>query len=312
MLNYEWFSQLSIESQEHLCSLLPPTFFVTFQPTVDPTHPSTFNQATRTAVLADHRSGPSLAMMLQQSPATLDPAFFTAPFFLSASKTFQDHLYSSWLTNQSKQSATQCEEILRQGIMHAEWKDAVWEREYLPQDASTASPPENDLASLAKRFLLRTGDVLAYKRHFAIPGVTVEKDLLVTSVHPQSYAVILLLQPVTTRALPPNLLVVDPPDPQPPIRTMDGAMSSEEIEDGILDVDGRVSRADRYATLAELVSSAIPNENQDILTITQTFKSNRAAKALTIYRWRDDGAEDQFQDRGGREPIGTVFYLRNS
>lgn len=47
------------------------------------------------------------------------------------------------------------------------------------------SHASNDLVSLAKRSLIKEGDILVYKRTFRPPGCTIEKDLLVRSPLPQ-------------------------------------------------------------------------------------------------------------------------------
>ena len=64
-----------------------------------------------------------------RSIATLDPTFFTSSFFQSAALTFQDHLYSAWFSRKAKEAEETCTQGLRDGSMHAEWKDEAWERE---------------------------------------------------------------------------------------------------------------------------------------------------------------------------------------
>ena len=122
-MNYENFLNLSPESQELLCSLLPPTAFVTFQPTVDPTHPAK----------ADTSAGDdAMNQDVDRSPATLDPLFFTSPFLLSAAQTFQDHIFSGWQSHKAKESL----EKFRVGVrdtesnVRADWKDEEWSREH--------------------------------------------------------------------------------------------------------------------------------------------------------------------------------------
>lgn len=63
------------------------------------------------------------------TPATLDPSIFNSPFFLSAAHTFQDHLYSGILGKKAQGEAEKFEQGVRDGTMHADWKDEVWERE---------------------------------------------------------------------------------------------------------------------------------------------------------------------------------------
>lgn len=63
-------------------------------------------------------------------PATLDPSFFNNPFFLSGAKTFQDHVFSSWLTKTARELVLQYEQGVRDGSLHAEWKDEEWQRDH--------------------------------------------------------------------------------------------------------------------------------------------------------------------------------------
>ena len=90
MLNYNYFLELSEEAQLRMCSLLPPTAFSTYRPSVCPSHPDFPSQAQS----ADHDG---MDVDVERTPATLDPTIFTSPFFLSAAHTWQDHLFSAWL-----------------------------------------------------------------------------------------------------------------------------------------------------------------------------------------------------------------------
>lgn len=92
-------------------------------------------------------------------------------------------------------------------------------------------------------------------------------------------------------------------------------MGSQELEDTILDVDGRVSRATRHATAESLLQSkSVSTKDEPNKAIN--YLSMLAAKSLSIWRWRSEMLEDfelqMLQDKGGREPVGTVYYLRNS
>jgi hypothetical protein len=111
-----------------LCTLLPATAFFTHQPTIDPTHPGS-NIDTSTADTGGQE--------LERSPATLDPMFFGSPFLLSAAHTFQDHIFSGWLNNKAKDTISRYEHGVRDGTMHAEWKDEEWQREHPPPKRPT-------------------------------------------------------------------------------------------------------------------------------------------------------------------------------
>ena len=130
-MNYNNFLNLSEESQQILCALLPPTAFVTHQPTVDPTHPGSSN--------TDVSTSESNIQQLERSPATLDPMFFGSPFMLSAAQTFQDHIFSGWLGNKARETVSRYEEGVRSGAMHAEWKDEEWQRDHPPPKRAARS-----------------------------------------------------------------------------------------------------------------------------------------------------------------------------
>lgn len=130
-------------------------------------------------------------------------------------------------------------------------------------------------------------------------------------MNPLSSGLNLLLQPSTTASLPADLLVVDPPPPKPPILTVEDVLSSSELEGTILDVDGRVPRGDRF--VANLVTSAtLWSEAKDIPQ--DVIAACRAAKALTVWRWREDVLSDMEMqvslEKGARTSTGSVFYLR--
>lgn len=65
-----------------------------------------------------------------------------------------------------------------------------------------------------------------------------------------------LLRSATVRAIPRALLVASPPDLYPPTAAVVGVTSLEEVEDAVMDVDSRVTRADPFTT-APIVPEAI-------------------------------------------------------
>ena len=94
---------------------------------------------------------------------------------------------------------------------------------------------------------------------------------------------------------------------------MDGIMSSSELESGVLDVDNRVPRDARF--VGNIMTSA--NLWREVKNIPpETVAANRAAKALTIWRWKDEILSDlEMQmalEKGGRSLLGTAYYLRRS
>ncbi|KAI0764148.1 Asx homology domain-containing protein [Trametes elegans] len=300
LINYPNLLELSGDAQKRLCALLPPTAFSTYTPIVCPTHPD------YAAPSPEHPDNKAMdvddSAADARAPARLDPTVFTSPFFLSAAHTFQDHLFSGWLGKKAADDVAKFREGARTGNMHADWKDELWEREQRPAAATAASkrkrPPALDIALLAKRRLLQAGDVLAYHRAFPAQDVTVEKDLLVESIDPQTHAPTFLLTRGTQRALHTTLLPHDAADSAHTERVLsiEAVTDPLALERGVLDVDGRV-RATGAGT-----------------TVSQNDARVRAWKAFTVWRWREevrDHSELQLlQERGGREKVATLFYLR--
>ena len=77
-------------------------------------------------------SPPPSDSALLRTPATLDPAVFTSPFFLSAAHTFQDHLFSGWLGKKAEADLARFLKGASDETLNAEWKDEVWAREHQP------------------------------------------------------------------------------------------------------------------------------------------------------------------------------------
>ena len=106
----------------------------------------------------------------------------------------------------------------------------------------------------------------------------------VQAIH-SNFDLTVLTQPGQEKDLPPHLLSRDPLEPSAPTRSMT-ISSPSMLETGILDIDGRLKKAQR------------PNGN--------------AWKCFTVWRWRSGGDCGQNSPRGGRENYGTLFYNRGS
>ncbi|KZT67576.1 hypothetical protein DAEQUDRAFT_694007 [Daedalea quercina L-15889] len=310
VLSYANFLDLSPGSQQLLVALLPLTAFTAFSPSVPPTHvdylppqvdyrpPQSDVEAAvpldddRMDVDAQPSGSGSFPGTQERTPATLDPAVFTSPFFLSAARTYQDHLYSGWFGKKAREEVAQFQSGVHEGTLHAEWKDDVWERDHHPQQ----NPPRQvDLTALAKRGLLQQGDVLSFRRHFSRSSMTVEKDVLIDSINESSSTINVLVPPRTTPNLHATLLVNGrgEPEPQDRLQLMEDIADPIVLASGILDIDGRVERADRGDANGSTARAAW--------------------KSFTVWRWRDEMRDDiqsqMTMARGGRERVGTLFYL---
>ncbi|KIK65321.1 hypothetical protein GYMLUDRAFT_219227 [Collybiopsis luxurians FD-317 M1] len=286
IINASSWEMLSFESRARLAKLLPPTAFADYQTTLDPNHPSRAHK--------DASDFNSMAMEPSQSSSSsrladlVLPSLFTDPHFLAASRTFQDHLYSGWLKDDFKIKVSKYEEGIRDGTLAAPWKDEEWEKDHPPpkDEAPTFSPPKSRKNARAGtvdlKSVVRAGDIISYRHNFSALDILVEKDVLVHSINTDR-SITVLVESGTAQHLPPYLVMPGPPDPVPPIQSMD-VSSPGMLETGILDLDGRVERTKR------------PNGN--------------AWKSFTVYRWRQTVLPDD--NKGGREQTGTLHYLRST
>ncbi|KAJ6606686.1 Asx homology domain-containing protein [Mycena sp. CBHHK59/15] len=268
LINVNSWNMLSPESQSVLSTLLPPTAFRSFQP----------------SLAADHPAAGDSMKVDSEVLGSPDTSVFTDAHFLAAAHTFQDHLYSNWLSDAHADKVKKYEQGTKTEVLLPRGKTKSGNatiNQKIPREAA-----ELKLVDLAKNSVLRKGDVIAYRRNFSNLNIVVEKDVIIQSIHPRNHSLTVLIEPGTTRDLPVHLLMPNPSDPSDPTRSMT-VMSPSQLETGLLDIDGRVERARR------------PNGN--------------AWKSLTLWRWRGDPSDyiaPQGDRRGGREDHGTLFYLR--
>lgn len=82
-------------------------------------------------------------------------------------------------------------------------------------------------------------------------------------------------------------------------------MSSTELEEGVLDVHKQIP--------PDLLSAANTLSYNAASSVQNTVVAGRAAKAVSIWRWKDEVKGDlvlqMHLDRGGREMLGTAYYL---
>ena len=133
---------LSTDSQNRLVKLLPSTAFTTFQPKIDPTHPSVSYQEVMDV------DDPATDSLIE----TLDPSFFKDIHFLAGLRTFQDHLYVGWMAPSHRKDVETYTQGIRDGTLHALCKDQVWQREN-----AEVNEEENVTTSSPTRKLSRTG-----------------------------------------------------------------------------------------------------------------------------------------------------------
>ncbi|KAF8804207.1 hypothetical protein BYT27DRAFT_7243935 [Phlegmacium glaucopus] len=294
IINGHAWQMLSGDSQVHLKTLLPPTAFTNYLESLGSDHPS-IEGGMNTDEPLDTNS----------TDAELNFNIFSDPHFLAASRTFQDHLYLGWFSAAHLEKVEDFQKAVRNGTLAAPWKDEVWERENqasrllssgehdvepkssftIPCESSAKAggAAEVKLPMLVRNGIIRVGDVIAYKRSFA-NSESIEKDTIIQAIHPTTFELTVLTQPGQEKDLPSHLLSHNPSEPSEPTRSMT-ISSPTMLETGLLDIDGRMKKAQR------------PNGN--------------AWKCFNVWRWRAGGDCPQ-NSRGGRENYGTLFYIRGS
>lgn len=113
---------LSSESRARLSTLLPATAFHGYQPTVDSTHPSQCNRTISHDIDVDD-------MNAFRCADTVDTSIFTDSHFLAAAHTFQDQLYTGWMTDLHSEKVNKFETGVVDGSLSVPWKDEIWEKE---------------------------------------------------------------------------------------------------------------------------------------------------------------------------------------
>ena len=122
-----------------------------------------------------------------------------------------------------------------------------------------------------------------------------------------------LISPGAESTLPPSLLVSGAREYDGKTLSMENISDPVALERGVLDVHGRVSSSDKFAHDAATCAtpytpSGAPSEElRNVIAV-------RAWKAFTVWRWPDEIREQvEMQlghERGGRERVATLFYLR--
>jgi hypothetical protein len=143
---------LSLERRAHLATLLPPTAFYDYQPSLERFHPSEVASETNPLSASTSHAQTSSSF----SPDALDISVFTDPHFLAAAHTFQDQLYSGALSDATAKQVKMFEGGIQDGSLHAPWKDEVWLR--------NNPPPSNDTdeAMACPESAARAGCVISF------------------------------------------------------------------------------------------------------------------------------------------------------
>ncbi|KAG6811925.1 hypothetical protein H0H92_005256 [Tricholoma furcatifolium] len=275
VINANTWNMLSEESKASLKGLLPPTAFRGFRDSIPANHPSITNG-----------SAMPVEPPAPEGDAEVESGIFKDSYFLSAAHTFQDHIYSNWLSDKHMEDVRKYEEGVKNGTLAAPWKDEEWERNNPLEDESKTRQSQIKLSTLVEKGILQVADVIVLKHHFAAVGILVEKDAVIRSIHPKTHAITVLIHPGSTTHLPTHLISPSPAQPSAP--TQEAVVTAPaQLENALLDNDARIERSQR------------PNGN--------------AWKSMSVWRWRGTiPSEDVGDGRWGRANHGTLFYLRGT
>jgi hypothetical protein len=146
LLNVGAWNLLSPEAHLRLVDLLPPTAFHTYEPKMEPSHPSQSISSISSTCPSPHETTPHETTTPLRTPDVLDAAVFTDSHFLAAAHTFQDHLYSDGLSDATEERVHKFQTGIQSGTLHAPWKDEVWLRNNPPlttESSHAAAGPES-------------------------------------------------------------------------------------------------------------------------------------------------------------------------
>ncbi|KAG8830314.1 hypothetical protein FRC17_005071 [Serendipita sp. 399] len=291
VINEDTWICLPEEDRKALSSLLTPTIHPNFEPTLPWYHPS------RRPVDADAQVIPEEEGQLETTDEfeATTSLFMNLPSLEAALVTFQDHLYSGWFTSKHKKEVKKFSDGIMSGDLHAAWKDEAWEQEQRQEDEGRSRRADRpNLAKMHHLDIILTGDVLSYRRHFPELGIDVEKDILVEGRWAHGLSV---MAPGGQESyLPLGMLISEPILPPPPGASVQQMhiQSPEELEEAVLDIDGR-----------------IPRENRRKVDSWKRFSMWRRLSESQSGRSSWDGL-DSMGVRGPREKRGTLFYLRGA
>ncbi|KAI0037732.1 hypothetical protein FA95DRAFT_1506575 [Auriscalpium vulgare] len=284
LINASTFTSLPPAVRAELALLLPPTAFHDFVPFLAATHPSLQQESV---------AAPSTSTPTSPASSRLNSSIFTSPHFLSAVRTFQDHLYTGWRMPTHTELVRKYKEGVDAGTISVPWKDEAWADTHAEEDepagetvATAAASMECRLSDLAGGGFLKVGDILAFKHRFAAHRLTIEKDILISSISMRNHTVTAIIAPGPQRDVPTQTSPSKGKGhaAQTPSVTV---ASPTHLENEVLNADGRIPR--------------------------DGARSGNAWKAITVWRLHDGdgGAEGVLDGRGSRESCGTLFYLRS-
>jgi len=128
---------LSDEARNHLKHLLLPTAFEGFIEEADSDHPA---WSRNVSLENANRHG------------DVNPSFFGDGHFLAAARSFQDHLFSNWLSDTHQKKVSAFKEGIVSGSLAAPWKDEEWEHLHPTPSSSDAVSPIHDVLPSALSF----------------------------------------------------------------------------------------------------------------------------------------------------------------
>ena len=159
VFNVGAWNMLSDESRSELKKLLPCTAFHGYKPSPGQDHPASLDLDSMD-VDEPNNEDASRASEISMTEAD-EAALFSDSHFLSAARTFQDHIYSNWLSDAHQAKVAKFDADLRNGTLAVQWKDEQWleENPTFNDSGSQALDTTEDLGPTNSSSLGRTGSL---------------------------------------------------------------------------------------------------------------------------------------------------------
>ncbi|KAH6902674.1 hypothetical protein BKA70DRAFT_1306319 [Coprinopsis sp. MPI-PUGE-AT-0042] len=267
-------------------TLLPPTAFLGYKGSLACPYPQSADAMDVEQDLgSSDTAGPHPPFSIPPSAVSSGYVARPTPFRLAISRA----------SGESRRLPCQCSS----GQLDGSVKDEVWlsddtQAQYNPEFSSGTGAPGTltsflaggaaliKFTALVENGILQVGDILAYRRNFSTLGITVEKDAIISAIHPKTHA----LTVFDNRWSGSGFASGQPDTPYSQgIRELSNITSPTLLETGLLDANGRLDK------------SQCPNGN--------------AWKSISVWRRRAGAELSATTKRGGKENHGTLFYLRS-
>ncbi|KDQ12199.1 hypothetical protein BOTBODRAFT_34800 [Botryobasidium botryosum FD-172 SS1] len=342
---------LSSDSLSHLASFLPPSSFASYTPTVESAHPAMETTEANTASLAKEGISADVDMLDREPSFLkchfLQSAVRAFQEDLCSSHLTPEHAahmeaYETALRDNATHAPWKDEEWQLQ-IDEAPTTSAsptkgpsIGKRKGKAKGPAKSNPRFIELADLASSGYILPGDLIVYKRSLPVCEQSIQKDLLIQSVLPTG-ALVLLLAPSIEQYLPFDLLTLEPEDlsriASTSLTPSTAPNQSKRVAalpsfDELWNADTAIKPPPRCLSITTTAPTSLETHLVPLFADANTSdfipsKNHMDSwKSFTVWRWPEgwehalqngfmDGRGRGARGRGGRELVGTLFYLRS-